>query len=108
MEYKVKFLVLRSFPLVPILSQKNPIHIFLPHFSVILILSSHLRLGLPTGLSSSGQNCKKEISVILGQSGKIHDIHSVVCYLAIVTLGRMLILSRRVINGTVHCTARED
>jgi hypothetical protein len=42
---------------VPILSQTDPVHAPLPHPTFrrsILILSSHLRLGLPSGLVSSG------------------------------------------------------
>jgi hypothetical protein len=42
-------------PLVPILSQMHLVHIFPPYFlKSILLLTSHLRLGLPSGLFPSG------------------------------------------------------
>jgi len=42
-------------PLVPVLSQMTPVHNLQPYFSKVhLILSSHLRLGLPSGLLLSG------------------------------------------------------
>jgi hypothetical protein len=34
-------------PLNTILTQLNPVHIITPYLSFILILSSHLRLGIP-------------------------------------------------------------
>ena len=43
---------------VPIFSQFDPVHTPTPHFLKILILSSHLHLGLPIGLLSSGYPTK--------------------------------------------------
>jgi len=40
----------RNLPLDPILSHVNPTHIFVPSLRSILMLSSHLCLGLPSGL----------------------------------------------------------
>jgi hypothetical protein len=43
--------VQRNPPLVPILSQMHPVHIFVPYFlRFILIISYHLSLGLPNGV----------------------------------------------------------
>jgi hypothetical protein len=50
---KVHYIAHKSPPLVPILSQISPYHPILSLKS-ILILSSHLRLGLPSGLYPSG------------------------------------------------------
>ena len=52
---KVHYCIHECPPLVPILSQLDPVHA--PHstsWRSILILSSHLRLGLPSGLLPSG------------------------------------------------------
>jgi hypothetical protein len=50
-EPKVHYRIHKSQPLVPNLSQLHPVHTFQPYFlRYILILSSHLRLGLPSGL----------------------------------------------------------
>jgi hypothetical protein len=43
-----------SLPPVPILSQVNPVHAHPTTWRFILILSSHLRLGLPSGRLPSG------------------------------------------------------
>jgi hypothetical protein len=51
MEPEVHYRVHNSPPLVPILSQINPVH---TTPSYVLILSFHLRLGLPSGLFPSG------------------------------------------------------
>jgi hypothetical protein len=51
---KVHYRIHKSLPLVPILSQIDPVHTTPSHLSQILILSTHLRLGLPSGLFLSG------------------------------------------------------
>jgi hypothetical protein len=50
---KVHYHVHKSPPLVPILSQIDPVHT-IPSYLSILILSAYLRLGLPSGLFPSG------------------------------------------------------
>jgi hypothetical protein len=50
---KVHYSVHKSPPLIPILSQINPIYTTISHLSSFLILSAHLCLGLPSGLFHS-------------------------------------------------------
>jgi hypothetical protein len=50
---KVQYRVPKSPPLVLILSHINPIHTS-PYLSIYVILSAHVRLGLPSGLFPSG------------------------------------------------------
>jgi hypothetical protein len=50
----ISVLVCKSPPLVPVLSHVNPFHTFTLCLISILILSSHLRRGLPSGPLSSG------------------------------------------------------
>jgi hypothetical protein len=50
----VHYHFLKSPPLVPVHSQINPIHTTPSYLSPILILSTHLGLGLPCGLFPSG------------------------------------------------------
>jgi hypothetical protein len=56
---QVQYRVHKSPPLVPILRHINPIHSIPSSLRSILILSTHLRLGLPSGLFPSGfpTNC---------------------------------------------------
>jgi hypothetical protein len=54
---KVHYHVHKSLPLVRILSHKNSVHILAPYLPKIhsnIILSSHLRVALPSGLFPSG------------------------------------------------------
>ena len=52
---KVHYRTHKRPPPVPILGQPNPVHIPKSHLlEYILILSTHLRLGLPSGLFPSG------------------------------------------------------
>jgi hypothetical protein len=52
---KVRYRIHERPPSVPILRLINPAHAFPSHFlTIILILFSHLRLGLPSGHFSSG------------------------------------------------------
>jgi hypothetical protein len=44
----------KTSPLVPILSQIDPVHIITFYLRSILILATHLSLGLPSGLLPSG------------------------------------------------------
>ena len=58
---KVHYRTHKRPPPVPILGQPNPIQSTYPHptfWRSILILSTHLRLGLPSGLSPSGFTTK--------------------------------------------------
>jgi len=51
---KVHYHINKCPPPVPILNQLYPVRAPKSHFLKILILSSHLRLGLPSGLFPSG------------------------------------------------------
>jgi hypothetical protein len=51
---KVHYRVHKSLPMVPILSQINPVHTIPAYLRSILILSTHLRLGFPSRLFPSG------------------------------------------------------
>jgi hypothetical protein len=51
---KVQYRVHKSPPLVPTLIQINPAHITPSYLKSILILSAHLRLGIPSGFYPSG------------------------------------------------------
>jgi hypothetical protein len=51
---KVNYRVHKSNPLVHILSHIKPVHTIQSYLTCILILSAHLRFGLPSGLFPSG------------------------------------------------------
>jgi hypothetical protein len=51
---KVHYRIHKSYPLVPIMSHTNPVHIIPSYVSSSLILFIHLRLGLPSGIFLSG------------------------------------------------------
>ena len=51
---KVHYRTHKGPPPVSTLGQPNPVHIPTSHLQEILILSTHLRLGLPSGLFPSG------------------------------------------------------
>jgi hypothetical protein len=48
----------KSLPLVPIMTQMNPVQTFIPYLRSILILYSHPRIGLPRGLFPLGLPAK--------------------------------------------------
>jgi hypothetical protein len=52
--HKVHCHVHKGLPLVPILRQINPVHTITPSLRFVLILSTRLHLGLPSGLFPSG------------------------------------------------------
>ena len=55
MEHKIHYRIYKNPPIVPVLSQINPVHVLHPTaWGFILILSSHLRLGLPSGIFPLG------------------------------------------------------
>jgi hypothetical protein len=54
-DLKVQYCVHKSLPLVSVMTQMNPVHTLTAYFfRSILILSSHLHLGLPNGVFPSG------------------------------------------------------
>jgi hypothetical protein len=60
---KVHYRVHRSPPPVTILSQTNPIHTTPTYLRSILLLFSHLRLGLPSDIFLSGSSTKDPICI---------------------------------------------
>jgi hypothetical protein len=54
MEPEGSYCVHKSSPPIPILSQLDPVHTTSSYLRSILILSTNLRLGLPSGLFPSG------------------------------------------------------
>jgi hypothetical protein len=70
-------------PPVSILGQPNPVHIPTPHFRrSVLIFSIHLRLGLPSGLLSSGFPTKTiytPLSSPIRATCPAHKCFSVIC-----------------------------
>jgi hypothetical protein len=73
---KVHYCVHNSPPTVPIMSQKHPIHTFHPlSLRFILILSSHLCLGLPHSHLSSGFSTKILYPLLTSTMCAICTIH---------------------------------
>jgi len=69
-------------PPVPFLSQINPVHAPHPTFwRPILILSSHLCLGLPSGLFPSGFHTKTLYTPLLTPMHATYPTHSILLYL---------------------------
>jgi hypothetical protein len=62
---KVYYSVDNSLPLDPILSHVNPVHTISLYLRSILIISSHLHLGLPNGLLPLGFSIKILFTLIL-------------------------------------------
>jgi hypothetical protein len=62
---KVHYSVHKSPPLALILRESNPVHVVTVYLRASLILSSHLRLSLPSGLFPSGVQTKRYISRLL-------------------------------------------
>jgi hypothetical protein len=61
---KVHYRIHKCLPLVPILSQLDPVHApYLTSWRSMLILYSHLRLGLPSGLISRHDHVLSFISI---------------------------------------------
>jgi len=69
-------------PPVPILSQLDPVHTPTPYFLKIhLILSSHLRLGLPTGLLPSGFHTKTLYTSLLSPTRATCPAHLILDFI---------------------------
>ena len=62
---KVHYGIHKCPPSVPVMSQLDPVHTPTSNFLKILILSSHLRLGLPSGLFPSGFPIKTQYTSFL-------------------------------------------
>ena len=72
---KVHYRIHKCTPPVPVLSQLDPVHTPTSHFLKILILSSHLRLGLPSGLFPSGFHINTQYTPLLSPICSICPAH---------------------------------
>ena len=79
---KVHYLIHKCPPAIPILSQLDPVHTPTSHFLKIhLILTSHLRLRLPSGLFPSGFPTKTLYIPLLSPIRATRSAHFIVFYL---------------------------
>jgi len=78
---KVHYRIDKCPPTVPILSQLDPVHTPTSHsWRSILILSSHLCLGLPSGLFPSGFPTKTLYTPLLSPISKLWNLKSCIIF----------------------------